>query len=111
MQLRLGAAEPRTLTIVDVDAAVVLQVQALVEADGGAVHHAAPSPGRGRESVAPVAAVGWNLQRDGGHLNRRSRRPARITVLITVPRTRSLRWVWMGAQTGTVFRGHGGVFV
>lgn len=60
VQLGRGAAETRALAVVDVDAAVVLQVQALVEANRRAVHHAAPRPPR-RVPASPVAAVGRNL--------------------------------------------------
>lgn len=72
MQLGRGAAEARVLAVVDVDAAVVLQVQALVEADGGAVHHAASHPAQGgrRVPVPLVAAVGLKLEGDGRHQHR-----------------------------------------
>lgn len=63
VKLRGGAAETRTLTVVDVDAAIVLQVQTLVKANRGAVQHAAPdSPQRSwRVCVSLVAAVGLKL--------------------------------------------------
>lgn len=63
VQLRRRAAEARALTVVDVDATVVLQIQALVEANGGAVENTAThSPERSRRvSVSLVAAVGLKL--------------------------------------------------
>lgn len=63
VQLRRRAAEARALTIVDVDAAVILQVKALVETNRGAIDHTAPnSVKRSRwVPVSLVAAVGWKL--------------------------------------------------
>lgn len=63
MQIRRRAAEARALTVVDVDAPVVLQIEALVEADRGAIADTATHlPERScRVSVSLVAAVGLEL--------------------------------------------------
>lgn len=63
VQLRRRAAEARALTVVDVDAAVILQIQALVEANGGAIDHTATHSAKRsrRVSVSLVAAVGLKL--------------------------------------------------
>lgn len=57
------AAEALALTIVDVDATVVLQIQALVETNRRTIKHTAPhSPKRSCSvSMSLVAAVGLEL--------------------------------------------------
>lgn len=63
VQLGRRAAEARALTIVDVDAAVILQIHILMEANRGSFKHTSShSPERrGRVSVSLVAAVGLEL--------------------------------------------------
>lgn len=83
VQIRRRAAEAWALTIVDVDATLILQVEALVEANRGAITHTAThSPERsGRVSVSLVAAVGLKLYPD-----RRYCRAAGVMVLALCPR-------------------------
>lgn len=63
-QVWRGAAVARSLAVVDVNATVILQVQALVETNRGAIEHAAsaqpPAPSVG-VSVGLVAARGLKL--------------------------------------------------
>lgn len=61
VQLRRRAAKAWALTVVDVDAAVLVQIQALVEANRGAVNHTATHSAKRRVSVTLVAAVRLKL--------------------------------------------------
>lgn len=61
VQLRGRAAKAWALTAVDVDAAVLVQIQALVEANRGTVNHTASHSAERRVSMTLVAAVRLKL--------------------------------------------------
>ncbi|KAG7224492.1 hypothetical protein INR49_015016, partial [Caranx melampygus] len=63
VQLWRGAAEARALAVMNVDATVILQIQALVEANRGAIEHTTTdSPKRSRRvSASLVAAEGTRV--------------------------------------------------